>query len=265
MSFSPERRRLIQQIGGSLLALGISGAFPAIVQAERNQTLDPSARPSIIPYLVYPSDRQPIPEYDVALMDGLQTVQIWYQEQIGKTFTIAAPPQAIFSYKDYLGIRCGDTPNAECLTDPNIVSPAMWMEAVNAITGNRGNSLRLYKDRVIVAGLIGSGGLSQGGNFSPNAGYAVLGDWYLQAFSGISNDWGISCSNNPYGGVAGWICTPETAALGIAHELGHAFGLRHPNETPNPSSESTIMSGDLAANKFSSLEVALLQQSPFLS
>lgn len=265
MSLSIEitsNRRKFLEMSGSFLALAATGALPFnTLAAERNQGLIPS----VAPYLVYPADKLHIPEYELALMDGLQAAQTWFQEQIGKTFTITSPLQTITGNKDYLTMRCGNTPNAECVTNPNAVSPTMWMDAIKAITGDTGNSLMLYKNKVIVAALVGSGELSQGGSFSKNTGYVVLGDWYLQAFSGVSNEWGINCSNNPHGGVEGWICNPETAVLGIAHELGHAFGLRHPNEIPNQSFESTIMSGDLAANKFSAIEIALLQQSPFLS
>ncbi|MBI2007182.1 MAG: hypothetical protein HYS83_00530, partial [Candidatus Blackburnbacteria bacterium] len=214
----------------------------------------PSQRDKFVvrPFLVYPADKPAYPEYETAVRNYMTELQRWYCEKVGATFPMSTL-QVVRSSYDYQTMRCGENPSQACLDDPKKLEGNWGMYMNKAIHGG------IEKWDEETAALIfsaGGGGFAGGNVYSNYASFAISGDWVLEPLSGRANDWGIPCrySND-------WQCAGGVPKGTPAHELGHAFGLPHPDGY----SGDSIMKwhGGYPSVGFLPHEIEALRQSPF--
>lgn len=254
--FQKEKQELQQEIEESIPQAGktlwerLKGFFQEQTPPE---TLAPSRQSFLVkPYLVYPADKPMIPEYEKALASYLSELQLWYQQMTGAAFVLA-PLEIQRSSFDYLTMRCGENPSQQCLNEQNRIE-GNWPAFLNkAIHGGKEE----WEEKTVALIFSAGGGGFAGANQYPNyTGFAITGDWVLEPISGIPNDWGIPCRFSD-----GWQCQEGVPKGSPAHELGHAFGLPHPDEYEGES----IMKwhGGYPETGFLPHEVNYLLQSPF--
>lgn len=204
------------------------------------------------PYLVYPVDKPAYPEYETAVKNYMDELQKWYCEKVGATFYMI-PLQVVRSSYNYQTMRCGENPSQACLDDPKKLEGNWGMYMNMAIH----NGVEKWEEETVALIFSAGGGGFAGANvYSNYAGFGITGDWVLEPLSGRANDWGIPCK---YGD--GWQCAGGVPKGSPAHELGHAFGLPHPD---NYSGESIMKwHGGYPSVGFLSHEIENLRQSPF--
>lgn len=206
-------------------------------------------------YLVYPADKVMYPEYESAVRSYLAQLQNWYKQKIGVTFTLA-PLQIIRSGENYLTMRCGANPSSACINDPARLDGNVGAYVNKAIHQGVENWDQQTATLVFAAG---AGGYAGANKYPNDTGFAIVGDWVLEPISGKTNEWGISCN---YSG--GWQCGMGVAKGTPAHELGHAFGLGHPDPSQYSGGHSImIWHGDYPTYGFLPYEVEYLNNSPF--
>lgn len=207
------------------------------------------------PYLVYPADKVMYAKYEISVKNYLIELQNWYRDKVGKTFSMN-PLQVVRSSFNYLTMRCGPTPSQNCLTDSSVLEGNWGMYMNKAIH----NGVEQWESQTAALIFSAGGGGYGGANLDTNnnAGWGITGDWVLEPISGVINTWGIPCSYS-----AGWQCAGGVPRGSPAHELGHAFGLGHPD--PNIYSGSSIMKwhGDYPTVGLLQHEINFLLQSPF--
>ena len=206
------------------------------------------------PYLVYPADKAMYSEYETSVKNYLIELQNWYRDKVGKTF-VMNPLQVVRSSFDYLTMRCGPTPSETCLSDPSVLEGNWGMYMNKAAHGG----VEQWEEQIVALIFSAGGGGYAGANQYTNfAGFAITGDWVVEPISGIANTWGIPCS---YSDV--WQCAEGVPRGTPAHELGHAFGVGHPD--PNIYTGSSIMKwhGDYPTVGFLQHEIDFLLQSSF--
>ncbi len=206
------------------------------------------------PYLVYPKDMPMYPEYELAVKDYMLELRQWYLEKVGKTFNMA-PLKVIRSSYNYVTMRCGEDPAPDCIGDPAKLEGNWGMFMNKAIH----NGVEKWEERTVALVFGAGGGGYAGANVYPNdARWAIVADWVLEPISGIKNDWGIPCSYSD-----GWQCSGGTPKGTPAHEIGHAFGLPHPDDYDGDS----IMKwhGGYPEVGFLPHEIEILRKSPFFA
>jgi len=204
------------------------------------------------PYLVYPADQQMYPAYEEAVQHYLGELQAWYLQKVGRTFKMA-PLKVVRSQYPYRIMRCGDPPKQACADDPKRLDGNWGMYMNLAIH----NGTEHWDERAATLVFGAGGGGYAGSNRYPNdAGWSIVGDWVLEPLSGVENVWGIPCRYSD-----GWQCAGHVPKGTPAHELGHAFGLPHPDQYPGAS----IMKwhGGYPDVGFLPHEIDYLQKSPF--
>jgi hypothetical protein len=239
-------------VGWSWAPVGTSPPAPPLEGEGRAEAGDRAVAASptddyvVRPYLVVPGDQPFHPAYQRAAQSLTREVQQWYLGKAGVTFRLA-PLQVVRTADDYLTMRCGPEPTAECRTDrqklPN------WPEAVERAVGG-------WKPRSIAWVFAqGGGGWAGGVLFGEYSGYGLFGDWVLEPISGVAEPAAITCAN------ATWQCQGGVPKGTTAHELGHAFGLHHPDDYPG----KTIMRwhGDYPDTDLLPHEVLILKHSPY--
>lgn len=220
----------------------LSYAIPADIQAALASATDVSwivafnAPVSSIPYLldgpggaatdtrhpivaiyIRPSDLPHRQAYYDAMIEAMTEARGWYQTHLGMTFkqptfrTVVGP--------SYLTMRCGLTPTQECAS--NVSQIPNWQAAVEAAVGG------FPERQVTVVFSEGGGGFAGGALQGLYAGFVITGDWVLGPISGIMEPNTHNCSTA--GPSAAVYCTRNAAIGTVVHELGHGFGLFHPN------------------------------------
>lgn len=182
------------------------------------------------PYLVYPSDKSEIPEYETSVNKYLTYLQGWYFQQTSETFNLA--PLEVFRLQEsYDLLRCGRQEYEElsinCLNNPEVYQNKYLSNYLLDQIMLQDSSDR---NTTVYAFFIAGGGGQAGANILTIPGkngdvrFALVGDWVLEPLSGVANPWGIPCKYST------WQCTGGVPAGSMAHELGHAFGIPHPGE-----------------------------------
>ncbi|WP_437818474.1 LamG-like jellyroll fold domain-containing protein [Sorangium sp. So ce1078] len=200
-------------------------------------------------YYVYPNDQPYHQEYVDAINTYLDELRGWYRQESGVSFHLVGSVQPVRSSQSYLTMRCGSSPTSACANDP--IQIPNWLNAVSQAVGGfpaRQSTLVFSQ---------GGGGYAGANLYGDYSGFAVVGDWVLEPISGVREPLAIHC------GYATWQCTGGVPKGTVAHELGHSFGLHHPDGYPGAS----IMAwhGDYPTTDFFDHEQMLLQESPMLS
>lgn len=230
-------------------------------------TPPPASRPSptptpeinsflVKPYLVYPADKPAYPEYQEAVERYLLELRDWYREKAGATFRMN-PLEVVRSSENYLTMRCGPQPSSTCLNDPSRLEGNWGMYMNMAIH----YGVERWEERTVALVFGAGGGGYAGSNQYQNfAGWAIVGDWVLEPLSGRANDWGIPCRYSD-----GWQCKGGVPKGTPAHELGHAFGLPHPDERLYLDKSIMRWHGDYPTVGFLPHEAKFLRSSSFFS
>lgn len=205
------------------------------------------------PYLVYPADKPMYPEYEKAVKNYLRELQRWYMLKVGVTFDMT-PLNVVRSKENYLTMRCGPNPSQECVNDPKKLE-GNWGKYMNEAIHE---GVEKWEEKTVA--LIfsaGGGGFAGANRYANDTGFGITGDWVLEPISGKENEWGIPCKYS-----SGWECKGGVPKGSPAHELGHAFGLPHPDGYEGKS----IMKwhGDYPEVGFLPHEIERLRQSPFM-
>ncbi len=194
------------------------------------------------------------PEYETSVKNYMRELRQWYLEKVGKTFTMA-PLKVVRSSYNYVTMRCGETPSPDCMSDSGKLEGNWGMFMNKAIH----NGVERWEEKTVALVFGAGGGGYAGANLYPNdTGWAIVADWVLEPLSGIKNSWGIPCSYSD-----GWQCSGGVPRGTPAHEIGHAFGLPHPDEYKGES----IMKwhGGYPEVGFLPHEIKFLRKSPFFA
>lgn len=227
-------------------------------------TATPAPRSSfwVKSYLVYPADKSMYPEYETAVNNYLVELQNWYQEKVGVTFFLQ-PLVVVRSSYDYVTMRCDPDPSDStppsdaCISNPAVLE-GDWSMYMNLAIHNGSNQWESQTAALIFGA--GGGGYAGGYQLSGYAGRAIVGDWVLEPISGVVNSWGMPCSLSD-----GWQCSGGVPKGTPAHELGHGFGLGHPDPMLYPDPSIMKWHGDYPTVGFLPHEVDFLKQSPFFN
>lgn len=229
---------------------------------ETSINCSPPTRTTFVvkPYLVYPADKPMYPEYETAAQSYLNELKKWYCDKVGATFPMQSLTVVRSSY-NYDTMRCDPSPfdstppSSECLNDPKRLDGNWGMYMNLAIH----NGVEKWDEQAATLVFSAGGGGYAGANrYGNDAGWAISGDWVLEPISGIPNDWGIPCKYSD-----GWQCSGGVPKGTPAHELGHAFGLGHPDPVLYPDPSIMKWHGDYPTVGFLPHEVEFLLQSSF--
>src|SRR6266568_1863385 len=157
----------------------------------------------------------------------------------------------VYPYDDYLTMRCGPQPR-----DPRCVSDRQrldnWWAAEQQATGG------FVADRIAWVFGQGGGGFAGSNLIGDWAGFALLGDWTLEPISGVAEPSAIPCV------YATWQCQGGAPKGAAAHELGHTFGLHHPDCYANASLSLMGWHGDFPNDILFPWEINNLRNNPYL-
>ena len=174
----------------------------------------PDPQPVVRVLYVVPADREFRSDYSQAIRRATEHVRWWYQQQLdGLTFSLNSPvpekcrmTQPHDFYVRYSWERVLDGVQ-HCAPVQGFTSETVWVIYSDVLGCAPDGSVGSWED--------GYGQLGRGG-----PGLTMLGGLDLEGLT-EPGDY-IDCDEGPYPGPLGrWIG-------GLAHELGHAFGLPHP-------------------------------------
>lgn len=208
----------------------------------------PLLNPTVQVIYAIPSDRQYDTRYEIAINDAILHVQDWYADQLdGRTFAIADPAPLICkvgNQQKYYEGKDG------------------WDRVIRAV--QHCAPVQHWSDEYVWAIYIDAEfDCNEGGELGRgDSGVAIIHGGDLE---GLLNPATFSlCPGYPPRGMYGWIG-------GLAHELGHAFGLDHP-----PGCDEGLSQCDMDAlmymgfywnypeTYFTDEDVAVLKSSPFI-
>ena len=169
-------------------------------------TATPTPAPSVRVVYAIPSDRLKNATYEAAIRDAVLDVQRYYAGQLdGRTFTLTGElpqvcslphPASHYEGLDAWGNVLDDL--QPCVPISHHSETYTWIVYVDTTAACRGS----YET------------LGQGGD-----GVTIIGGWDLRGLT----------SETPYRECDYWEPRPQNGWIGgLAHELGHAFGLDHP-------------------------------------
>lgn len=201
---------------------------------------------SVQPYYLYPADQPYHPEYAATAEEVAKDIQAWYMEKAGVTFRLK-PLLVKRSPMTYLEMRAGKAPSDEAKADKTKMP--FWWEGVERSVGG-------WKAKEVTWVFAqGGGGYAAANLIGDYAGIGMFGDWVLEPISGVREPAAITAD------MATWQVKGGVPMGTTAHELGHAFGVHHPDDYPG----KTIMRwhGDYPDTGFLPHEVLILKNSPF--
>lgn len=204
---------------------------------------------NIIPLLFLAKDKENKANYQTGITESLENIRRWYsgpleKDGLSNTFrftnleTYFAPevfdyykcPDHIYPCSNYDGVW-GNIQDA--LTQAGY---PLWQEG----------SIYL----IFVPGAGGWMGAACAGDNCANkdtnpssSGIALIGDWALDALAGYDNQECLAALD--------YLCNKSSQQGAVAHELGHAFGLVHPED--DPQANQSVMSSYWAAFPYVSL------------
>ena len=228
-NFSPASHVKENVIQTVLVALAALQAPPAFV---------------VQPYYVYPNDFTAKPQHKIAISRTMDELQGWFRDRVGSTFTLK-PVIEIKSRQDYVMMRVGASPTAEDAANKTFMPN--WFASLREAVGGE------FKPKQIsVIFAAGGGGYSTGKISGNDSGVAVIGDWFLEAESGIKDANAIPAPANQ---------KPDLPTGILAARLGQAFGLLNPEAMPGPSLVGGFQS--YPNTRLMAHETLILRNSPF--
>ena len=230
-------------------------AVVALLAAALSAPAGAGSREFVIePYYVFPADQPYHPEYESSLNDHIRQVRSWYRDQVGRSFHLAKL-RVVQSQQDYLTMRCGPFPSSDCIADREQLP--FWLGSVFEAVGGLEERTGKW---IFAQGGGGFAGANLVGNF---VGFALAGDWVLEPISGVVEPEAITCAFSD-----GWQCAIDANGNGAPygtgpHELGHVFGLHHPDGYEGMS----LMKwhGDYPSTGLLPHEVMILRETPWFS